>query len=565
VIKGENHHVLEALLFTHAGKVDCIYIDPPYNTGVRDWKYDNDYVDENDDYRHSKWLAFMERRLKVAKKLLNQDDSVLIIAIDEKEYLRLGLLLEQMFPTSTVQMVTSVVKPEGTGRVNEFSRTNEFLFFVMLGASSISPSSDNMYDRIGTEPGQPVEWRNLRRRERSSTRGSRKNQFYAVFVEELTGKIQSVGEPLPDDVPRTSVVPPEGTRAVFPMNPKGEEMIWSKVPESLRKLVADGHARTKGDTIQFLNTGTVDAIQRGKVVVLGHDEQGAVIAEYLAPKSLMPKTVWARESHNTQTSGTLVLSSLLPGRDFPSPKSLYAVEDAIRFFVKNKPNAIVLDFFGGSGTTTHAVARLNRQDGGQRQSILVTNNEVAGKAAKELRDQGHEPGDTEWEARGIFENITLPRITSAMSGLRPDGKPVPGKYKFNDEFPMSDGLHQNVEFFELTYEDPARIELDLAFQAIAPLLWLRSGSVGSLLREQPQKDGKAIPFAWTNRYGVLFAPDAWRRFVTSAPELATTAFIVTDSTTVFSQIAGELAPQLESVRLYERYLTTFAINIDVDS
>ena len=98
VINGENHHALEALRFTHAGKVDCIYIDPPYNTGARDWKYNNDYVDDDDAYRHSKWLAFMERRLRLAKELLNPDDSVLIVTIDEKEVLRLGLLLEQTFP-----------------------------------------------------------------------------------------------------------------------------------------------------------------------------------------------------------------------------------------------------------------------------------------------------------------------------------------------------------------------------------------------------------------------------------------------------------------------------------
>ena len=93
VINAENHHALEALQFTHAGRVDCIYIDPPYNSGARDWKYDNDYVDAEDAYRHSKWLAFMERRLKLAKQLLNPDDSVLIVTIDEKEYLRLGLLV----------------------------------------------------------------------------------------------------------------------------------------------------------------------------------------------------------------------------------------------------------------------------------------------------------------------------------------------------------------------------------------------------------------------------------------------------------------------------------------
>ena len=117
VINGENHHALQALRFTHAGKVDCIYIDPPYNSGARDWKYNNDYVDENDAYRHSKWLAFMERRLKLAKELLNPEDSVLIVTIDEKEYLRLGLLLEQTFADARIQMVSSVTnQPEGTAR-----------------------------------------------------------------------------------------------------------------------------------------------------------------------------------------------------------------------------------------------------------------------------------------------------------------------------------------------------------------------------------------------------------------------------------------------------------------
>ena len=109
VVNAENFHALQTLLFTHRGKVDAIYIDPPYNTGARDWKYNNDYVESEDQYRHSKWLAFMERRLLLAKELLNPDDSVLIVTIDEKEYLRLGLLLDQTFPEARIQMVTSVI------------------------------------------------------------------------------------------------------------------------------------------------------------------------------------------------------------------------------------------------------------------------------------------------------------------------------------------------------------------------------------------------------------------------------------------------------------------------
>ena len=138
VINGENFHALEALTFTHRGRIDAIYIDPPYNTGAKDWKYNNDYVEGEDLYRHSKWLAFMERRLLIARSLLNPAGSVLIATIDEKEYLRLGLLLEQTFPEAEVQMVSSVINPKGTARDNEFARVDEYIFFVKLGDTRLS-------------------------------------------------------------------------------------------------------------------------------------------------------------------------------------------------------------------------------------------------------------------------------------------------------------------------------------------------------------------------------------------------------------------------------------------
>ena len=117
VINGENFHALEALTFTHRGRIDAIYIDPPYNTGAKDWKYNNDYVESEDLYRHSKWLAFIERRLKVANQLLNPASSVLIATIDEKEYLRLGLLLEQTFPEAEIQMISKIGRASCRERV----------------------------------------------------------------------------------------------------------------------------------------------------------------------------------------------------------------------------------------------------------------------------------------------------------------------------------------------------------------------------------------------------------------------------------------------------------------
>ena len=169
VINGENYHALKALTWTHQGKVDAIYIDPPYNTGAKDWKYNNDYVEADDLYRHSKWLAMIERRLLLAKELLNPADSVLIVTIDEKEYLRLGLLLEQVFPEATVEMVTTVVNPRGRHRPGRFSRSDEYIFVVMIGGSAVGQEIDPDFG-----DGSKVPWRTLRRSDAASARGTAK-------------------------------------------------------------------------------------------------------------------------------------------------------------------------------------------------------------------------------------------------------------------------------------------------------------------------------------------------------------------------------------------------------
>jgi adenine-specific DNA-methyltransferase len=562
VINGENHHALEALRFTHAGKVDCIYIDPPYNSGARDWKYNNDYVDETDAYRHSKWLAFMERRLKLAKELLNPDDSVLIVTIDEREYLRLGMLLGQTFAGLRSQMVSTIIKPEGTNRFGEFSRTNEFIFFVMSGEARVVPTTDDMSGRSDSRIGAPLEWRNLRRRENSSTRSARPNQFYAVFVDPRAGAIHSIGNALPLNVDRHSIVAPDGCFALFPLKPDGTEMLWGVTPDRLRGLVAEGYARVANAqrgameaSIQYLPSGTVEAIRSGRVVISGIDAQGAVIGQF-ADQTVMPKTTWNKPSHNAQTSGTLMVSALLPRRRFPFPKSLYAVEDTIRFFVKDKPAALVLDFFAGSGTTAQAVMRLNRQDGGRRQSILVTNNEVSAEEAAELRRQGRRPGDEGWESLGIFEHITRPRVTAAITGKTPDGEPIKGDYKFTDEFPVADGFEENAAFLELRYLDADDVDLGMAYDEIAPMLWMRSGATGPVAKRTDDA-GTPVPYAWTERYGVLFDEDRWRSFVADCPPTAAAAFIVTNSPTTFASIVAELPTGMDTVRLYDTYLSMF--------
>lgn len=556
VINGENFHVLEALTFTHRGKIDAIYIDPPYNTGARDWKYNNDYVEGDDLYRHSKWLAMIERRLLVARELLVRDASILIVTIDEKEVHRLALLLEQIFPEANIQNVATVINPQGTGRLNEFSRTNEYVFFVMMGGVQIQPSADNMFDRNETEKKLPIEWRNLRRRERESVRGARPNQFYAVFVNQETGQIEGVGDALADDVPISSITPPEGTKAIFPLTPTGQEMLWGVVPDRLRFLAKHGYARFTGkNNVQFLNSGTVRAIENGELEVTGRDEFGGVIAFFPAgQKLLMPKTVWVRESHNAQASGTLLLKRLIPHRQFPFPKSIYAVEDSLRFFIGKKRDSVVVDFFSGSGTTAHAVMRLNRQDGGRRQCISVTNNEVGPDEAARLIKEELRPGDPDWEQWGICDYITKPRIKAAITGQTPDGEPIKGDYKFNDEFPMADGFEENAEFFTLTYETPVAVSHNRAFARIAPLLWMRAGSEGRRIDALPDAGWDVA-----DTYGLLTELDAAGPFADAVAKVdkVRVAYIVTDDERRFQAIVRQLPETVEPVRLYESYLTNF--------
>jgi len=563
VINAENHHALEMLQFTHAGKVDCIYIDPPYNTGAKDWKYDNNYVDGEDAYRHSKWLAFMERRLLLAKQLLNSDNSVLIVTIDEKEYLRLGLLLQQTFPGARVQMVSSVINPKGVGRASEFSRVNEFVFFVMLGGAAVSPFAAG-----GDKALAHLDWQTFRRRDLSSVRHTRPAQFYPVYVGVDSGRIVHVGDPLAHGVPRDQAPERSGCVAVFPLRPDGTEMNWAITGSSLRDRLSKGYARAGKPTpdqpqkyiVQYLKSGPIEDIESGRAVLRGYNPDGSVQADYIDAKPKLPTTQWDLPSHNAEHQGTSLLKSLIPGRRFPFPKSVYAVEDAIRFFVKDKPGAVILDFFAGSGTTAHAVMRLNRQDGGRRQAIVVTNNEVSAEEAKALTGRGFSDGNPEWEALGIFEHITRPRITAAVTGLTPDGAPIKGDYKFTDEFPMADGFEENVEFVKLTYLDPVDVELDRAFASVAPMLWLRAGGQGSMVAERADASGDLLPFAVADRYGVLFDPDRWRDFVDALSGKARTVFVVTDSAAVFAGVAESLPADLAMVRLYENYLTTFAIN-----
>ena len=562
VINGENYHVLKALTYTHRGKVDAIYIDPPYNSGAKDWKYNNDYVEGDDLYRHSKWLAMMERRLLVAKELLNQSNSVLIATIDEKEYLRLGLLLEQIYEGAKIEMVSSVINPKGTGRSGDFARTNEFLFFVRFGSAKVGGMPDD------ADVGAAVGWETMRRRNIASVRGRKgkgacgPNQFFPIFVDVKTGAIVGRGNPLLPDTVRETIIAPKGAIAVFPVRPDGTEMNWEYTDAAFDNWWPKGFIRANGRKdepqpyiIQHLPNKARKEIAAGTAVIEKRREDGSVLAKYVDATLKHVTTQWEFTSHSAEHGGTGILKSLIPERRFPFPKSLYAVEDSLRFFVGDKPNAIILDFFSGSGTTAHAVMRLNRQDGGCRQCISVTNNEVAADEQKALREQGLRPGDAEWEKHGICDYITKPRVAAAIIGKTPGGEPIKGDYKFTDEFPMADGFEENAEFFTLTYEARNAVNHNLAYARIAPMLWLRAGAQGRRIDKLP-------PEGWevSDTYGLLTEVDQATPFIhaVSAANGLRIAYIVTDDDRRFQAIAKRLPSGVEPVRLYESYLSNFS-------
>lgn len=229
--------------------------------------------------------------------------------------------------------------------------------------------------------------------------------------------------------------------------------------------------------------------------------------------------------------------------------------------MSEKPDATILDFFAGSGTTLHAVALLNAQDDGNRQCILVTNNDVSEGDAKRLHKAGHFAGDPDFEAEGIFESVTKPRVEAAITGVRPDGEPVEGTYldQYLSDHSYADGFEENAVFFRMDYLEPDLVELGRQFNAVAPMLWMAAGSVGSW----EDWDGKQ---SWSapgdSNYAVLFdiaETAAFASMVESRSEIAH-VWVVTDSHSAFVEAREELPAGVEVGQLYRDYLRNFMIN-----
>lgn len=562
LIEADNYHALQLLEYLYAGKVDCIYIDPPYNTGAKDWKYNNDYVDSSDNYRHSKWLSFIEKRLKIAKKLLNPKDSVLIVTIDEKEYLHLGCLLEEMFPNANIQMVSTLTARSGAARFNSFSRTNEYIFFVMIGEYKISPIDEADYSKEGTQ----IHWRSFRRGNPANIRTSRPSQFYALYVNKTTNLIEKVGDPITPDVDRFSVLQLDNCVAVFPVRDDGTEMLWGVTPNACKNLVKKGYIKATKYTpdkpqlfvIQYLSSGTIKDIEEGRVTVKGYSKDGGIVAENLKSRMTMPKTQWNNELHDARDYGTKILKEVIGETRFDFPKSLYAVRDCLKLFTLEKPNALIVDFFAGSGTTLHAVNLLNAEDGGHRRCIMVTNNEISNDEEKKLRDQGFKHGDGEWEKLGIARYVNWPRTICSIEGHDINGRPLKGNY-IGSDIPMRNGFKSNAIFFKLSFLDKTSVSVGRQFKELLSVLWMKAGAIGpcpKIVGENP--DMLIYP---ENKMAILLNESKYREFLEEVNDAQNikTIFIITDSNNGYKEMISNFKDK-ECYQLYRDYLDNFRIN-----
>ena len=354
-IEGDNFDVLKTLQESYLHKVKMIYIDPPYNTG-RNYIYRNDFSIDSEEYDeqaglvdedgarlasnpvgsaryHSVWLSMMYQRLLLARNLLT-DDGVLVVAIDENELFSLGMMLKEIFGEGTYDhvCVTVVHNPRGQQGKN-FSYTNEYAIFVFPKAIKVIADK-----RISDDD---VSWSPLRNWGSESERTDAKNCFYPVIVK--NDKIIGFGDVSPDDYHPAQTVKEGDTYYVYPIDRQGIERKWRYARQTVESIWG---------------------MLRPKKIAGGYDiELGKTFA--------VQKSLWDEKKYDANEYGTKLVSELVPGGGFSFPKSLYTVYDAVYAATADDKEAIVMDFFSGSGTTAHAVMKLNAEDGGHRRFLMV--------------------------------------------------------------------------------------------------------------------------------------------------------------------------------------------------
>ena len=462
----------------------------------------------------------MERRLKLAKDLLNPRDSVLIVTIDDNELFHLGCLLEEIFRGRLFNTISIQMNPGGT-QGKAFSVTNEYAIVVYLKETEICRKTHLDGDTY-----------NLRRWGSTSNRYEGATCFYPIILDEFNNLV-GFGEVLPKDKhPSAQVeVKNNGNKYVWPLDIRGTEKKWR-------------YAR-----------GTVESVKHRIFI----EERGDRIEIFLRRETEPPKTIWTDAEYNAEAHGTKFLKEIIGKGKFQYPKSLYAVKDCLALSMANKPDALIVDFFAGSGTTLHAVNLLNAEDGGNRRCILVTNNEVSDAEEKALRRAGHTPVDDAWQKLGVARYVTWPRAVCSIEGHDINGAPLNGNYLGSD-LPMADGFKANAAFFKLGFLDKDYVALGRQFKELLPVLWFKAGCRGKC----PTVDEKNLPSMLilpANNFAVLldekFFCDFEREVL--ARQDIDTIFIITDSDYGYHAMIKNFADRT-TYQLYRDYLENFKIS-----
>ena len=394
IIHGDNLLALKALLPKYQGKIKCIYIDPPYNTGNEGWVYNDKVSDpqikkwlgevvgkEGEDLsRHDKWLCMMYPRLTLLKKLLSEEGYI-IISIGYHELHNLVSICKEVF--ANFQIVTITVQTSGGKPSGGFNYTHEYLIFIVP-----NDFTANALDIWGGNERTPFEGLTLSTFDKTQ----RPNQTYPIFVDNKTGALSGVGLSLQqqineglyngekEDFVYDYSVAPEGTSAVWPITTKGKECVWRQIPERVLsdwdkgyiKIVPNKNKNSENKySVQYLPSGVIKKIKTGELKIIGHESEVPTLCfgENKTVGGQIP-TIWDRKEFFT-VNGTKLLKAIFPESDkvFDYPKSFELISAIITALTN--ANDIVLDSFAGSGTTAHAVLSLNKKDGGNRKFILV--------------------------------------------------------------------------------------------------------------------------------------------------------------------------------------------------
>ncbi len=349
LIEGDNLEALTALSYTHEGKIDVIYIDPPYNTGNKDFVYNDSFVDTEDSYRHSKWLSFMNKRLKIAKRLLS-DRGVIFISIDDNEVSNLKLLCDDIFWGCFLQKIIIESNPRGSQSSKYFANVHEYLLCYSKKQNpevsfGLSKNEDKLSEYSSEDNMGKYRLLGLRQRGGAWRRSDRPLLYYPIYVNPIN---HSVSLEKNNDY----------TIEVIPQRPTGEDSRWTWGKDKLLKnrhllqgvKVNEGTPKEKWD------------IYRKDYLLNENGEE----------KLAKVKSIWNEKEINYQNGGNEIKDIIGDGK-FSYPKPLFLLSKVIS--CSSCDDSIILDFFAGSGTTLHATMQLNAEDGGHRQCILVTNNE----------------------------------------------------------------------------------------------------------------------------------------------------------------------------------------------